>query len=182
VPAIDRELDRAVESLAAALAPWVFSTDGRSLEAVVGDGLRARGWTIAAAESCTAGLLLARLTDVPGSSAWVLGGSVVYADDAKIRELGVTAQALRDHGAVSEAVARAMAEGVKARFGASVGVAITGIAGPSGGSPAKPVGTVVVAVAAAETVVRTYRFPGDRAAVRQHSTAAALELVRRLLA
>ena len=100
---------------------------------------------IAVAESCTGGGLLSRLTDVPGSSAWVLGGVVAYANDVKVEQLGVPAALIAAHGAVSESVAQAMAEGVRERLRADVGVAITGIAGPDGGSPEKPVGTVVIA-------------------------------------
>ena len=100
-----------VDRLAAALAPYVFSDDGRALEVVVGDALRAHGWRIAVAESCTAGLVLGRLTDVPGSSAWVVGGVVAYANDVKVQQLGVPGALLQEHGAVSEPVAQAMASG-----------------------------------------------------------------------
>ncbi|MEO8069874.1 MAG: competence/damage-inducible protein A [Acidobacteriota bacterium] len=182
--AIDGALAAAVASLESALNPFVFSTDGRSLEEVVGDLLRVRKWMLAAAESCTGGLLLGRLTDVPGSSAWVTGGVVAYADDVKVRELGVAADVIAAYGVVSEPTAIAMAEGVRARLGTDVGVSITGIAGPGGGSPEKPVGTVAVAVAVAglpSTLARTFHFPGDRETVRRHSTSAALEMVRRAL-
>jgi nicotinamide-nucleotide amidase len=177
--AIDAALDAGVEELAAALAPAVFSTDGRALEVVVCDLLRARRWKIAAAESCTGGLLLGRLTDVPGSSALVLGGVVAYDNQLKIDALGVPAEVLAAHGAVSAEVARAMAEGARRRFGADVAVAITGIAGPSGGTEAKPVGTVALALDGPEPVARVVWFPGDRAMVRALSVAAGLELVRR---
>lgn len=179
VPALDRALDEAVGRLRAALGAIVFSVDGRLLEAVVGDLLRERGLRIAAAESCTAGLLLGRLTEIPGSSAWVIGGVVAYANDVKTRELGVPAALLSAHGAVSEPVARAMADGVRASFGADIGVAITGIAGPSGGSDAKPVGMVVTAVSGSAPAVKTSIFPGDRQMVRALATAAALDMVRR---
>ena len=182
VAAIDRRLDDGINALAAALGPVVFSTDGRSLEQVVGDALRTRGWRIAAAESCTGGLLMGRLTEVPGSSAWTIGGVVAYDDEVKRRDLGVPAEMLAEHGAVSEPVAIAMAEGIRRRFAAEIGVGITGIAGPGGGSAAKPVGLVVIAVVTPSAqMVRTLNFPGDRAAVRQHSTAAALDMVRRAL-
>jgi nicotinamide-nucleotide amidase len=148
---------------------------------VVGDAMRARGETIAAAESCTGGLFMGRLTDIPGSSAWVVGGVVAYSNDVKIRDLGVPAALIAAEGAVSEPVASAMAEGVRARLGASIGVGITGIAGPTGGSAAKPIGTVVIAVAAASTAVRTFLFPGDRELVRRFATSAALDMVRRAL-
>ena len=179
VPAIDRALEEAVGRLGDALGPIVFSVDGRPLEAVVGDLLRERGWRIAVAESCTAGLVLGRLTDMPGSSAWVIGGVVAYANDVKTRELGVPDAMLAAHGAVSEPVARAMADGVRASFGADIGVAITGIAGPDGGSETKPVGTVVIAVSGPTPAVRTSIFPGDRQMVRGLAVAGALDLVRR---
>jgi nicotinamide-nucleotide amidase len=184
VAAVDRALDAAVERLAAVLGPVVFSVDGRSLEQVVGEALAARRLRIAAAESCTAGLALARLTDVPGSSAWVVGGVVAYDNAVKIGALGVPAALIESHGAVSEPVADAMAEGVRRRLGADVGLAITGIAGPSGGTPGKPVGTVVVAMAGpgSSAIVRTLAFAGDRAMIRRFSVAAALDLVRRTLA
>lgn len=179
---VRRTLDAGVDALARALGDVVFSTDGRSLEQVVGAALEATHARIAAAESCTGGLLLARLTDVPGSSAWVLGGIVAYDNAVKIRELSVSADLLAAHGAVSAPVAAAMALGVRARFQSDVGVAITGIAGPGGGTAEKPVGTVFVAVDAGTPMVRRFAFPGDREAVRRHATAAALDLVRRAVA
>jgi nicotinamide-nucleotide amidase len=177
--AMDAALESAVTELASALGPAVFSLDGRPLEVVVGDALREGGWRLAAAESCTAGLVLARLTEVPGSSAWVVGGIVAYDNDVKLQDLGVPAEVLDAYGAVSEPVARAMAEGVRARLGADIAVAVTGIAGPAGGSEAKPVGTVVISVAGKQTVARTFLFPGDRQMIRQQSVLAALEMVRR---
>jgi nicotinamide-nucleotide amidase len=178
---LERRLDEGRAALAAALGSVVFSDDGRSLEAVVGDLLRTRGWRLAVAESCTGGLVLGRLTDVPGSSAWVAGGVVAYANDVKTGVLGVPAALIAGHGAVSEPVAVAMADGVRARLAADVAVSVTGIAGPGGGSAAKPVGTVVIAVSAATRAVRTFAFPGDREMVRRHSSAAALDMVRRAL-
>ena len=174
-------LTRASGELAAALGRDVFSTDGRSMEEIVGALLRERGLTIAAAESCTGGLLMSRLTDVPGSSAYVIGGVVSYSNDVKEDTLGVPQSLLREHGAVSEPVAVAMAEGVKARTRARVAVSITGIAGPDGGTPEKPVGTVVVAMSddAGRATVRTFRFPGGRSQVRFHATQAALDMIRR---
>ena len=182
VAALDQALDDGVRRLADALGAAVVSLDGRSLEAVVGDALRARAYRIAVAESCTAGLLLGRLTEVPGSSAWVTGGIVAYADAVKTDQLGVDAHLLLAHGAVSEPVAQAMAHGVRARLQAQVGVAVTGIAGPDGGTPLKPVGTVVVAtVTPGADVVRTFLFPGDRRMVRLQSVNAALNMVRTAL-
>jgi nicotinamide-nucleotide amidase len=181
VAAVDRLLDSGVSALAQALGDVVFSTDGRSLEKVTGDLLRARGWRVAAAESCTGGGFLARMTDVPGSSAWVSGGLVAYSNQVKVRDLDVPAALIDAQGAVSEGVAVAMAQGARRRFGTDVAVGITGIAGPDGGTPEKPVGTVVVAVATDAVTVRTFRFPGDREAIRRHSTSAALDMLRRAL-
>jgi nicotinamide-nucleotide amidase len=179
---LDRALDAGVRELADALGPAVVSIDGRSLEAVVGHALRSRGYRIAAAESCTGGLLLGRLTDVPGSSAWVVGGVIAYDNAVKADQLGVSTELLRAHGAVSEPVARAMAHGIRARLQAQVGVAITGIAGPDGGTGAKPVGTVVVAAVTPEAdLVRTFLFPGDRHMVRLQSVTAALNMIRTAL-
>lgn len=178
-PALDAALEAAVARLVEAVGDAVFSVDGRSIEEVVGDLLLARGWRIAAAESCTGGLLMQRLTDIPGSSAWVHGGVVAYDNAVKIEMLGVAAHDIAAHGAVSEPVARAMAEGIRARLGADVGVAITGIAGPEGGSQDKPVGTVFIAVATDRCHVRRFLFPGDRAMVRMFSASAALDMIRR---
>jgi nicotinamide-nucleotide amidase len=160
----------------------VFSTDGRRLEEVVGDALAARGLSLAAAESCTGGLVTSRLTDVAGSSRYVGASIVAYANEAKTSLLGVPEVLLAEHGAVSEPVARAMAEGVRARTGADLGLGITGIAGPGGGTPEKPVGTVAVALASADgTSARTFRFFGDRELVKFQASQAALDLVRRHL-
>lgn len=180
---LDAALDAAVSALQAALGPIVVSVDGRSLEEVVGALLVERGLMIAAAESCTGGLMLGKMTDVAGSSGWVAGGVVAYANEVKVEQLGVPAALIAEHGAVSEPVAIAMAAGVRDRLHAGVGVGITGIAGPTGGSTAKPVGTVVVAVAGPgdRRVVRTVRVPGDRAMVRQLAVQTALDLVRRVL-
>jgi len=182
-PAIERDLDEGIRRLAAALGAPVFSIDGRSLEQVVADRLLAKGLTLAVAESCTGGLVSGRLTDVSGSSAWFLGGVVAYANDVKLQSLGVPGALLAEHGAVSEPVGRAMAEGVRRSLGAGVGIGITGIAGPTGGTPEKPVGTVVIAVATgATTTARTLRLAGDRSMVRQHAVVQALDALRRALA
>lgn len=180
-PTIDRALERAVARLCDRLGDVVVSTDGRSIEQVVGARLLERGWRVAAAESCTGGLLMTRLTDVPGSSAWVQGGVVAYANDVKMAQLGVDAEQLRTDGAVSESVARAMADGIRARMKTEIGVAITGIAGPDGGSEDKPVGTVWIAVSGPRAEARRFLFPGDRTMVRMFSAAAALDMVRRQL-
>ena len=136
------------------------------------------GLTVATAESCTAGLVVHALTEVPGSSAYVRGGVVAYADDVKRRQLGVPDEVLAAHGAVSAQVALAMAEGVRERLGADLAVGVTGVAGPGGGSEAKPVGLVYVAVAGlGSPVVRRFHLEGDRTAVRRASAAAAIELL-----
>ena len=176
-------LGGALEELVAALGADVFSTDGRSMEEVVGAMLRERGLTIAAAESCTGGLLLSRLTDIAGSSDYVLGGAVTYGNALKTTLVGVPPSLIDAHGAVSEPVAVALAEGVRARTGASLGLGITGIAGPGGGTSEKPVGTVAIALSGSglETRVRTLSFFGGRPQVKFQATQAALDMVRRRL-
>jgi len=160
----------------------VYAQDDASLEERVVRELVARAWTIATAESCTAGLVSARIASVPGASAALLGGVAAYANAVKEDLVGVPAALIAEHGAVSAEVAVALAEGIRARLGADVGVGITGVAGPDGGSPDKPVGLVHIAVVGPggrETLMR--RFPGDRDAVRTNSATAALHLVRLLL-
>ncbi|MCA1561894.1 MAG: competence/damage-inducible protein A [Acidobacteria bacterium] len=176
-------LANARDALMTALGDDVFSSDGRAMEEVVGDLLRARDLTVAVAESCTGGLLTSRLTDVPGSSAYVLAGVAAYSNTAKTELVGVPASLLEAHGAVSEPVAEALARGIMARTGADVGVGVTGIAGPGGATPGKPVGTVAIAVArgAESAITRTFRFPGGRAQVKYSATQAALDMLRRLL-
>ena len=175
-------LERATAQAVGVIGEDVFSTDGRRLEEVVGELLAARGLWIAAAESCTGGLVTSRLTDVPGSSRYVGASVVAYANDAKLSLLGVPEALIEGHGAVSEPVARAMAEGIRSRAGADLGLGITGIAGPGGGTPDKPVGTVAVALAAAGgTTARTFRFFGDRELVKFQASQAALDMLRRHL-
>ncbi|ANI40213.1 competence/damage-inducible protein A [Mycolicibacterium vaccae] len=159
----------------------MFSEDGAFVDDQVA-GLLA-GRSVATAESCTAGLLAARLTERPGSSAYVAGGVVAYSNDAKTELLGVDATLIEQHGAVSEPVAEAMAAGALRRFGCDTAIAITGIAGPGGGTPAKPVGTVCFSVALADgaPITRTTRLPGDRSDVRERSTTVAMHLLRRAL-
>jgi nicotinamide-nucleotide amidase len=166
-----------------ALGSDVFSTDGRSMEEVVGGLLRDRGLTISAAESCTGGLLMTRLTDVPGSSAYVLGGAVTYSNELKSVLADVPAALIEAHGAVSEPVAVALADGIRARTGASFGLGITGIAGPGGATPDKPVGTVAIALTGDNLParVRTFSFIGGRPQVRFQATQAAMDMVRRTL-
>lgn len=181
--AAKERLTAAREELVALVAPDVFSVDGASMEQVVGGLLRERRLTLAAAESCTGGLLLSRLTDVAGSSAYVVGGTVVYSNELKTVLSGVPAELIAAHGAVSEPVAVAMAEGIRERTGADVAVGITGIAGPDGGTPEKPVGTVAIAaiVPHAPARVRTFAFLGNRTLIKFNATQAAMEMVRRAL-
>ena len=149
-----------------------------SLESRVSRVLTELGVTVAMAESCTGGLLSSRLTDIPGSSAFVEGGVVVYSYEAKERLLGVDHDELLEHGAVSEEVAMAMAAGVRCLFGANVGVGITGIAGPGGGMPGKPVGLVYIALADAESArCERYVWQGDRLANKRQSVDAALQMI-----
>ncbi len=178
----DAILDRATSEILAVVGDDVFSTDGRSLEQVVGDLLRRRGWRIATAESCTGGLVASRLSDVPGSSDYLERGIVAYSNQTKTELLGVPEDVISEHGAVSEAVGGAMAAGMRTRARVDVAVGITGIAGPGGGSEEKPVGTVVVAVAwASGVVVRRHRFPGGRDQVKWFASQAALNMVRQVL-
>jgi len=175
-------LDGAVQELLDLFGPAVYSTDGRTLEAVVGDLLRARGMTIAVAESCTGGLIASRLTDVPGSSDYVERGVVCYSNRAKVEMLGVPPGLIEAHGAVSGPVARAMAEGIRARASADVAVAATGIAGPGGGSAGKPVGTVfIAAIAGDETRAGVFQFLGGRDLVKFQAAQSALNMVRLML-
>ncbi len=175
----EARLDSAVADAAAALGPAVYTTDDESLEDVAGRLLREAGWRVAVAESCTGGMLAARLTDVAGSSAWVDGGVVVYSNALKTQLADVPAGLIVEHGAVSEPVALALAAGVRVRCGTEVGIGITGIAGPGGGTEAKPVGTVFIALHTPALVAcRQAHFLGDRAVVRQQSVSAALDMLR----
>ncbi len=165
-----------------ALGRVVFGADDESLAGVVLTRLIARNETVATAESCTGGLVSAALTDVPGSSAAVLGGAVAYANALKTHFAQVKPETLAAHGAVSAEVALELAQGIRGPTGASWGVSTTGIAGPTGGSEAKPVGTVFMAVSNGVThVVERHLFLGDRARIRRFASAAALDLLRRTL-
>ena len=178
----ERVLDAAVKELAAVLGNCVVSTDGRSLPEVVGGLLRRRGARVAIAESCTGGLIASRLTDVPGSSAYVHAGWVLYSNEAKVA-LGVAPGLIESHGAVSGPVAGAMAAAAREAAGVDFGLAVTGIAGPDGGTLAKPVGTVCVALAGSTGPprVRRVQLPGDRERVKFQASQAALDLLRRAL-
>ena len=174
------------DALEAALLPslerWLYGRDERGIEERVLELCRARGLSLATAESCTGGLVAARLTSVPGSSEVVLGGIVAYADEVKRTELDVPAELIERHGAVSAEVAAAMAQGARARLGADVAVSVTGIAGPGGGTPEKPVGLVYLHAEGPDGGVgREFSFPGDRGSIRSRSVVGALHLVRRLL-
>jgi nicotinamide-nucleotide amidase len=177
----DAALDRAVTSLAQALGPDLVSTDGTVLEAVTGNLLRERGWWVGFAESCTGGLATSRMTDIPGSSDYVERSVIAYSNRAKIELLDVPAELIAQHGAVSEPVALAMAGGIRKRAGVNIGVGITGIAGPGGGSDEKPVGTVCIAVDGGHAMVRTFRFPGGRDMVKAMSANWAIDMLRRFL-
>ncbi len=170
------------EKIELALGDHVFSTRGETIEEVVGMYLVMKQKTLATAESCTGGLLSERLTRVPGSSDFYLGGAVCYSNRLKTKFAGVPPTLIEEHGAVSRPVAQALAEGIRFRTNASVGIGITGIAGPSGGTPEKPVGLVFIGLADERgTEVREFRFPGDRERVRLLSSQFALEMLRRRL-
>jgi len=163
-----------------ALGEYIFSTRGELLEEVVGMYLVMRQKTLAVAESCSGGLLSERLTHNAGSSDFFLGGAICYSNLLKTKLAGVPAALIEEHGAVSRPVAQAMAEGIRARTGASIGVSITGIAGPTGGTDKKPVGLVFIALSDERgTQVREFRFPGSRERVRLWSAQMALEMIRR---
>jgi nicotinamide-nucleotide amidase len=175
-------LDAAAAQAGDVLGADIFSADGRPLEQVVGDVLVERGLTIAIAESCTGGLIASRLTDIPGSSRYVQEAVVSYSNEAKTMLLGVPAEMIAEHGAVSEIVALSMADGIRSRAGVGVGVGVTGIAGPTGGTPQKPVGTVAIAAVTARTTRScVFRFSGEREQVKFQASQAALDMVRRML-
>jgi nicotinamide-nucleotide amidase len=176
----NRRLDELERHIALSLGEYIVSTAGETLEQVVGRLLATHHETIATAESCTAGLVAERLTRVAGSSAYFLGGVVCYSNEMKTAFAGVPAEMIDTHGAVSAEVARALAEGIRRRTGAALGIGVTGVAGPGGGTPAKPVGTVHIALAAkGHTIERGLMFPGDRERVRWQASQSALDMVRR---
>ncbi len=181
-PFAEERADALEEALLPSLERWLYGRDERGIEERVLELCRTRGLTIATAESCTGGLVAARLTSVPGSSDVVLGGVVAYADEVKRTELDVPAELIERHGSVSAEVAAAMARGARARLGADVAVAVTGIAGPGGGTPEKPVGLVYLHAEGLDGGLgREFSFPGDRGSIRSRSVVGALHLVRRLL-
>jgi nicotinamide-nucleotide amidase len=168
-------------------ADTLFSDDGSTVDDQVAALLRGKDGvptpTIATAESCTGGLLAARLTDPPGASDYVKGGIIAYANDAKVAQAGVATELIERHGAVSEQVARALAEGARAKLSADVGVGVTGLAGPGGGTEEKPVGLVWLSVVTdgGEPMTRSVNLPGSRADIRDRTTTVAMHLIRRTL-
>jgi len=179
----DRLAAQAEKFVESKVGRYVFTRDAnKEMEQVVGGLLLEAGLTLAVAESCTGGMIAARITNVPGSSAYFDRSAVTYSNRAKDQLLGVSADTLARHGAVSETCARQMAEGVREGAGADLGLSVTGIAGPDGGTDEKPVGTVFIAIAdEQETHVRRFRFRGDRLWIRTLTTYAALDLLRRRL-
>ena len=179
-PGAEAVRDAVVGHIAARHGRQLFSTDGATVDEQVAALLKGR--SIALAESCTGGLLAGRLTDLAGASEYLAGGVVAYSNAAKTELLGVPAAVVERHGAVSPEVAAAMAEGARGRFAAEIGCGVTGVAGPGGGTEAKPVGYVCVCVASADRVLaRDVRLPGDRAGVRDRTVTLAMHLIRRLL-
>jgi len=173
-------LDELAGQLDDVLGEYIFSRRNETLEEVVGELLKLRGYTLATAESCTGGLLAGRITDVPGSSEYFLEGVVSYSNEAKHDLLSVPKKWIKEHGAVSEKVAEAMASGIRKRAGSTFGVGVTGIAGPGGGSQEKPVGLVYIALSDdSQTTSRKFIFPGDRQFIRTLSVNAALDMLRR---
>jgi nicotinamide-nucleotide amidase len=178
----DALLDRLSEQIEERLGNAVFSFAGETMEEVVGLKLSVGGYTVSVAESCTGGLIAQRLTEIPGSSKYFIEGVVAYANDAKTRTLGVEPVLLLEHGAVSAAVAEAMAEGIRKRAATDFGLSVTGIAGPGGGTEEKPVGLVYIALAdEVKTEHRKLQLPGDRNLIRWRASQAALDMLRRRL-
>lgn len=181
-PEAHERYDRLAAALTETYADTVFSTDGRTIDRIVADGLLERGLTVATTESCTAGLLAGRLTDLAGSSAYVLGGLVTYSNEAKSELAGVPMELIERVGAVSAEVAEAMANGARERLGADIGVGVTGVAGPGGGTPEKPVGLVHLCAVGPERILpRRINVPGSRVDVRHRTVVVALHMIRELL-
>jgi nicotinamide-nucleotide amidase len=173
-------LDEMVKRMALALGEHLYSTEGEAMEEVVARVLTENRATIAVAESCTGGLLAERLTNIPGSSSYFLGGVVCYSNELKSALVDVPAELIESKGAVSPEVALALADGIRKRTGATIGVGVTGIAGPGGGTPEKPVGLVHIGIADERGPrERRFQFPGDRERIRMHASQTALDSVRR---
>jgi len=182
--AVQRRMFESLEQdVRSRLREWIFAEGLDTMETVVGGLLAQQGLTVALAESCTGGLISHRLTQVPGSSAYVDRGAVCYSNRAKTDMLGVPAELIARHGAVSVEVAAAMADGIRTRAGASVGLSVTGIAGPGGATDTKPVGLVCIGLSdeSGETTTKEFRFHGDRSMIKQRSSQAALDILRRWL-
>jgi nicotinamide-nucleotide amidase len=180
--AAQSRVDELVEKIEEELGDSVFSDNGDSMEQIVGYYLQMRNATLAVAESCTGGLLAERITSVSGSSRYFVGGAVVYSNQMKTAFADVPAELIEKHGAVSREVAAALAEGIRQRSGATLGLSVTGVAGPTGGTEAKPVGLVFHALASdAGTEVVERKFPGDRKRIRRFASQQALDMVRRKL-
>ena len=178
----DRALDAAAAAIRGTVGESIYGTNDDDLARVLLDQCRSKKLKIAVAESCTGGLLGARLTAIPGSSDVFVGGVIAYSDEVKMRELGVSERALEEHGAVSEEVVRQMAIGAQKKFGVDVALAITGVAGPGGGTPEKPVGLVWICAAIGERVEpRKIQSWGDRQEIRYRAAQAAMDLARRLI-
>ena len=178
----EQKIEKLAGELEDELKDFVFSSNGESLEQIVSYYLQMRNLTLAVAESCTGGLLGERITSISGSSRYFLGGAIVYSNELKTEFAGVSAEVIAKHGAVSPEVAVALAEGIRQRCGANLGVAITGIAGPTGGTEQKPIGLVFHALAGeGGTEVIERSFPGDRKRIRWFATQQALDMVRRKL-
>ena len=183
VSQVEAMIDEMDQRLTAILGNCVFGRDGETLEQVVVSALVERGLKLAVAESCTGGMIGSRITDVSGSSATFVAGLVTYSNQAKKELLDVDEQLLTEYGAVSEQVARAMAEGARRVSGADIAISVTGIAGPTGGTAAKPVGLVYMALSAAgETIAFEHRFSGSRIDIKQRASQAALNMLREHLA
>jgi nicotinamide-nucleotide amidase len=183
-PGAEHAAEALHEELAARHARHLVSTDGTSTDELLARALLDRGWTVATGESCTGGMLAARLVDRPGSSDYVAGGVVAYSNAAKTDLLGVPAELIAAHGAVSAEVARALADGARDRFGADVGIGITGVAGPGGGTEAKPVGYVCFCVTTGDgqVIARDPRLPGSRDDIRERATDVGMHLLLRAAA
>jgi nicotinamide-nucleotide amidase len=176
------DLEAVASAIQAKLGDAIFTTSEESLEEVVGRLLRDQGRTLSVAESCTSGMLGMRITRVAGSSGYFLGGILCYSNEAKMEFCRVPAEILDKYGAVSAETAEAMACGVSAAFHSAIGIGVTGIAGPGGGSKGKPVGLIFIAIAEGDRVIQAGRIiPGDREAVRERTTAMALSLLRKFL-
>ncbi|MCP4681955.1 MAG: competence/damage-inducible protein A [Desulfobacterales bacterium] len=179
---VTKDLDRVENKIRDLFGPFIFSSDNKSMEKVVGETLKDKGLTISVAESCTGGLIGHLLTDVPGSSAYFLGGVIVYSNQSKVDLLQVDPETIETFGAVSDKTAREMAQGVKEKMNSDIGLAVTGIAGPDGGSEDKPVGTVFIALAATNKVLSgKYEFRGNRKQIKMNTSSMVLDWGRRYL-